>query len=65
VTCCFEGCSARFSSGSVSSWTVFQRSNLVKNPCLFGVCIHLTQHEHGRYSVDSWLERQKQAGISL
>ncbi len=46
-------------------WTVFQRSNLVKNLCLLGVCIHLTQHEPGRYSVDSWLERQRQKGISL
>lgn len=36
-------------------WTVFQRSNLVKNLCLFGVCVHLTTHEAGRYSLDSYL----------
>ncbi len=39
-------------------WTVFQRSNLVKNLCLFGVCVHLTQHEPGRYSLDAWLRRR-------
>ncbi|HSC87937.1 MAG TPA: DoxX family protein [Polyangiaceae bacterium] len=39
-------------------WTVFQRSNLVKNLCLFGVCVHLTTHEPGRYSVDAWLQRR-------
>lgn len=35
-------------------WDVFQRSNLVKNVCLLGVCIHLaTSHETGRYSLDA------------
>lgn len=34
-------------------WTVFQRSNLAKNLCLFGVCVHLTTHEPGRYSLDA------------
>ncbi len=38
-------------------WTVFQRSNLVKNLCLFGVCVHLTQHEPGKYSFDQWRKR--------
>lgn len=42
-------------------WTVFQRSNLVKNLCLFGVCIHLTQHEPGKYSVDRLLARRSAA----
>ena len=36
-------------------WTVLQRSNLVKNLCLFGVCIQLGQHTPGRYSVEGWL----------
>lgn len=38
-------------------WTIFQRSNLVKNLCLFGVCVHLTQHEPGRYSLDGYRRR--------
>jgi uncharacterized membrane protein YphA (DoxX/SURF4 family) len=42
-------------------WTVFQRSNLVKNLCLFGVCVHLTTHEPGRYSVDSYLAAKKKS----
>lgn len=40
-------------------WTVFQRSNLVKNLCLFGVCVHLTTHAPGKYSVDAWLKRRR------
>jgi len=39
-------------------WTVFQRSNLVKNLCLFGVCVHLTTHAPGRYSIDAWRARR-------
>ena len=42
-------------------WTVFQRSNLVKNVCLFGVCVHLTTHAPGRFSIDAWLERRARA----
>ncbi|MFZ5890713.1 MAG: DoxX family protein [Myxococcota bacterium] len=38
-------------------WIVFQRSNLVKNLCLFGVCVHLTTHAPGRFSVDAWLKK--------
>src|SRR4051812_29159306 len=38
-------------------WAVFQRSNLVKNLCLFGVCVHLTTHAPGRFSVDAWRAR--------
>ncbi|MEL6348309.1 MAG: DoxX family protein [Myxococcota bacterium] len=33
-------------------WTVLQRSNLVKNLCLLGVCILLRDHQPGRYSLD-------------
>jgi uncharacterized membrane protein YphA (DoxX/SURF4 family) len=33
-------------------WDMFQRSNLVKNLCLLGVCIHLAQHRPGRFSLD-------------
>jgi uncharacterized membrane protein YphA (DoxX/SURF4 family) len=39
-------------------WTVFQRSNLVKNLCLFGVCVHLTTQAPGRFSVDAWRARR-------
>jgi uncharacterized membrane protein YphA (DoxX/SURF4 family) len=35
-------------------WTVLQRSNLVKNVCLFGVCVHLTTQAPGRFSIDAW-----------
>lgn len=35
-------------------WIVLQRSNLVKNLCLLGVCFHLGFHRVGRYSVDGW-----------
>jgi len=45
-------------------WTVFQRSNLVKNLCLFGVCVHLTQHEPGRYSLDAHLKKKSEASES-
>ena len=40
-------------------WTVFQRSNLVKNVCLFGVCVHLTTLAPGRFSVDGWRARRR------
>ncbi len=40
-------------------WLILQRSNLAKNLCLFGVCVHLTTHAPGRYSVDSWLARKR------
>jgi uncharacterized membrane protein YphA (DoxX/SURF4 family) len=42
-------------------WTVFQRSNLVKNLCLFGVCVHLTTQAPGRYSIDAWRMRRSPA----
>ena len=41
-------------------WTVLQRSNLVKNVCLFGVCVHLTTQLPGRYSIDAWRVRRSQ-----
>ena len=43
-------------------WTVLQRSNLVKNICLFGVCVHLTTQAPGRFSLDSWLGRRQRGG---
>lgn len=36
-------------------WAVYQKSNLVKNLCLLGVCFHLINHKPGRYSLDEWL----------
>jgi uncharacterized membrane protein YphA (DoxX/SURF4 family) len=39
-------------------WIVFQRSNLAKNLCLFGVCVHLTTQDAGRFSIDAWLRRR-------
>ena len=39
-------------------WAVLQHSNLAKNLCLLGVCIHLRQHTPGRYSIDHWLARR-------
>ena len=43
-------------------WTILQRSNLVKNLCLFGVCVHLLHHEPGKYSLQSyWNRKAKQS----
>ena len=42
-------------------WPVLQRSNLVKNLCLLGVCILLGWHRPGRYSLDAWLGRASAA----
>lgn len=39
------------------SWVVLQRSNLVKNLCLLGVCVQLWWHEPGALSLDAFLER--------
>ena len=39
-------------------WTIYQRSNFVKNVCLFGVCVHLVTHRPGRYSLDGFLARR-------
>tara|TARA_B100001094_G_C18163330_1_gene790593 strand:- start:171 stop:650 length:480 start_codon:yes stop_codon:yes gene_type:complete len=40
-------------------WQVLQRSNLVKNLCLLGVCIHLFNHDLGKYSLESFLSRKQ------
>jgi uncharacterized membrane protein YphA (DoxX/SURF4 family) len=42
-------------------WTIYQRSNFVKNICLLGVCVHLITHQPGRYSLDQYLERRKRS----
>jgi len=39
-------------------WDVYQRSNLVKNLCLLGVCFHLINHEPGRFSLDGRAARK-------
>lgn len=41
------------------AWVVLQRSNMVKNLCLFGVCLQLWWHEPGYYSLDRWLVRRR------
>ena len=38
-------------------WQILQRSNLVKNLCLLGVCVHLLHHSLGKYSLESYLGR--------
>ena len=40
-------------------WDIYQRSNLVKNLCLIGVCLHLTNHETGKYSMQYFLKGKK------
>lgn len=42
-------------------WQVYQRSNFVKNLCLLGVCLQLTNHQVGRFSLEHFLTRQKKA----
>ncbi len=39
-------------------WDILQRTNLVKNVCLLGVCFHLLHHEVGRYSLAHYLRRR-------
>ena len=34
-------------------WQVFQRSNFVKNVCLFGVCIHLMRYQPGLLTLEN------------
>ena len=36
-------------------WTILQRTNLVKNLCLLGVCFHLLYHDVGKYSLENYL----------
>lgn len=40
-------------------WEILQRSNLVKNLCLLGVCFHLLHHAPGRFSVQALRERRR------
>ncbi len=40
-------------------WEILQRSNLVKNLCLLGVCFHLLYHEPGKYSLTARLAEKK------
>ena len=35
-------------------WAILQRTNLVKNLCLFGVCLHLLNYTPGKYSLTRW-----------
>lgn len=34
-------------------WSILQRSNLAKNLCLLGVCLHLMYHKPGKFSFSS------------
>lgn len=40
-------------------WEILQRTNLVKNLCLLGVCFHLLHHDVGRYSLEHYLAERK------
>lgn len=40
-------------------WDILQRTNLVKNICLLGVCFHLLHHKVGKYSMEAWLRRRE------
>ena len=42
-------------------WDILQRTNLVKNLCLLGVCFHLLQHEVGKYSLEAYLKKSQQS----
>jgi uncharacterized membrane protein YphA (DoxX/SURF4 family) len=53
---------ASVSTDSAWLWQIYQRSNLVKNVCLFGVCVHLVTHRPGRYSIDAYLARRRARG---
>lgn len=46
------------------SWVILQRSNLVKNLCLLGVCVQLWWHIPGRFSVSTQLRQSKKIGGS-
>ena len=39
-------------------WDILQRTNLVKNLCLLGVCFHLLHHDVGRYSLEGYLRER-------
>lgn len=44
------------------AWVILQRSNMVKNLCLLGVCLELWWHEPGAYSLDRWLAERRTTG---
>lgn len=39
-------------------WMILQRTNLVKNLCLLGVCFHLLYHDVGKYSLEQYFLRR-------
>ncbi len=43
------------------AWVVLQRSNLVKNLCLLGVCVQLWWHSPGALSLHAWLAARSSA----
>ncbi len=49
-------------AGAEWMWVVLQRSNLVKNLCLFGGCLHFMTHDLGKYSLSKYL---KERGINI
>ena len=40
-------------------WDILQRTNLVKNICLLGVCFHPLHHRLGKYSLARYLGARK------
>ncbi|MBX7149694.1 DoxX family protein [bacterium] len=48
-----------FSNEYSWTWVILQRSNLVKNLCLLGVCFNLFYHEPTRYTLDNFIRRKK------
>ena len=40
-------------------WDILQRSNLVKNLCLLGVCFQLLHHEVGKYSLEGFFSKSE------
>ena len=41
------------------AWDILQRTNLVKNLCLLGVCFHLLQYQVGKYSLEAYVKRRQ------
>ncbi|MEM7180865.1 MAG: DoxX family protein [Spirochaetota bacterium] len=39
-------------------WDAYQRSNLVKNICLLGVCLHLLYYQPRKYSLENFLKNR-------
>lgn len=46
------------------AWTILQRSNLVKNLCLLGVCLQLWWHTPGRLSLAGWLALSREVDVN-